>query len=244
MLTSKEYVKKLRKECEPLFQFAENGVRQFFEEDKTKEELLEYFIPRMVGERGNCVGISKRIVNMPDNTRPEEMWMYAKQVYDEAKHFKLGLEIVEHINEGPVDLVAAINKIKERNLKADRALSPSQLMDKYESSTDPLAQAIYGFVGEGRAARNWSMIAKTAKDPFLSKRYEEIAKDEKFHASIGRKKLEELCTTQEIQDRADKLAREFIDDLYTMGLAKRYKVKTELAEANGCIKSHYPLSAM
>ena len=244
MLTSKEYVKKLQKECEPLFQFAENGVRAFFEKDPSKEELLNYFIPRMVGERGNCVGVAKRIVKMSDDTRPEEMWMYAKQVLDEAKHFRLGVEIVEHINEGPIDLEAEIKKIKARNAASDKAITPSQLMDKYESSDDPLAQAIYGFVGEGRATRNWSMIAKTAKDPFLAKRYLEIAKDEKFHANIGRRKLEELCTTQEIQDRADKLAREFMDDLYTMGLAKRLKNKPELADANGCVKGHYPLSAM
>ena len=85
------------------------------------------------------------------------------------------------------------------------------------------------------------MISKVSPDPYLAKKYKEIAKDEKFHANIGLKKLEELCTTQEMQDKADELAREFIDDLYSISLAKRIKNKPELAE--GCPKSHIPATA-
>lgn len=242
MLTSKEYVKKLKKECEPLFQFAENGVRKFFENNPSKEELVDYFTPRMVNERGNCVGIAARVANLADDCSPEEMWMLSKQVMDEAKHFRIGVEILEHITGEKFNIEDAVKRMRERTAKSG-AMGPAQLMAKYESATDPLAQALYGYIGEGRAARNWDMIAKTASDPFLARKYAEIAKDEKFHAGIGRKKLEELCTTPEVQEQCDKLAREFIDDLYTIGLAKRLKNKPELAEADGCVKSHYPVGA-
>jgi len=242
MLTSKEYVKKLKKECEPLFQFAENGVRKFFEKDPSKEELINYFVPRVVNERGNCTGIAARVANLPNDATPEEFWMLSKQVYDEAKHFRIGMDILTHINGEPVDVGEIVTRMKNRT-KENGTMGPAQLMEKYESSTDPLAQALYSYIGEGRAARNWSMIAKTATDPLLAKKYDEIAKDERFHANIGRKKLEEICTTQEMQDKADELAREFMDDLYTIGLAKRLKNKPELADADGCVKSHYPLGA-
>lgn len=240
MLTSKEYVKKLKKECEPLFQFSENGVRQFFAKNPSNEELMNYFIPRMVNERGNCVGLAKRVANLPDDCSPEEMWMLSKQVYDEAKHFRIARDILTHLNGGePVDIEECIAKIRKRYESG--VVGPAQLMEKYESSEDPLAQALYGFIGEGRAARNWDMISQVSPDPYLAKKYKEIAKDEKFHANIGLKKLEELCTTQEMQDKADALAREFIDDLYSISLAKRIKNKPELAE--GCPKSHIPATA-
>jgi len=242
MIDSKDYVKKLKQKCEPLFQFSEGRVKAFFDSNPTTDQLVEYFIPRMVNERGNCVGVARRVSNLSDDTTPEEMWTLCKHAMDEAKHFRIGVEIIEHLTGAPVDIQQHVERIKQRNQTG--IVGPSQLMDKYESATDPLAQAVYNFIGEGRAARNWSMIASTAKDPFLAKKYLEIARDEKFHSSIGRKKLEELCVTQEQQDRCDALAEEFINDLYAISVAKYIKLKPEMFDMDGCVKQHYPLHAM
>lgn len=242
MLSSKDYVKKLKQRCEPLFQFSEGRVKSFFESNPSTEDLIEYFVPRMVNERGNCIGVARRVANLPDNTSPEEMWTLCKHAMDEARHFRIGVEIVEHLTGGPVDFESHIARIKERNKTG--VVGPSQLMDKYESADDPLAQALYNFIGEGRASRNWTMIAKTASDSFLAAKYMEIARDEKFHANIGKRKLEELCVDQETQDRCDALAEEFINDLYAISVAKYIKLRPEMFDMNGCVKQHYPASAM
>ena len=79
---------------------------------------------------------------------------------------------------------------------------------------------LYQLLAEGRAARNWGMMAKCIKDPFIANRYAKIAKDETFHATIGRMELEKLCDTQEAQDEINAVINDFRKDLFAITCAK------------------------
>jgi 1,2-phenylacetyl-CoA epoxidase catalytic subunit len=196
----------------------------------------------MMNERMNCTHISKSISDLPDDTTPEEMYILSKQALDEAKHFKMLVGILEHLNGAPIDIEACIKEMRvkaSKSIEEGGGLRPAHIMEKYESSKDPLCLALYQYIGEGRAARNWKMIAETATDPFLAKEYKIISRDEDFHSKIGKKKLEELCISEEVQSRADKIADDIIDDLFTLGIAKRYYIEPELINLNSCPKSYY-----
>lgn len=221
MLSPAEFVKKLEKDSEPLYQFSENKVKEFYDKQPSNTEIAEYFFGRLVNERANCTEIAKRVYHLPGTTSPEEMFLLCKQAMDEAKHFGFVKEIIEYLTGEPVDVPAIMKKIADRNIK-NKTGGPAQLLAKYEAATDPIAVAVYQFIGEGRAARNWDMMAKCATDPLIRKRYAEIAKDEKFHSKIGRNSLLKLLTSIESQRKASILAEEFRQDLFEVGCAKQH----------------------
>ena len=80
--------------------------------------------------------------------------------------------------------------------------------------------ALYQLLAEGRAARNWAMMAETIEDNFISSRYAKIARDETFHATIGRMELQKLCDSQEAQDEINAVINDFRKDLFAITCAK------------------------
>lgn len=218
-MNGKEFVKIIEKDNEDLFTQSSNRVYEFFAKNPTDEEMSEYFTSRLVNERSLCLEAAERVANLPADTSPEEMFLLCKQAMDEAKHFRFVKKAMEHLSGKEVDVAAAIEKIRVRNEKNGTG-NPATLIKKYEGTTDKLAYALYQFIAEGRAARNWETLAECAPYDFIRKYYAEIAKDENFHASIGRVHLEELCNDPAVQERALKLAAEIRDDLYSVGCAK------------------------
>ena len=99
-------------------------------------------------------------------------------------------------------------------------LKGAALIKKYNCNSNPLMLGLYQLLAEGRAARNWGMMAKCIKDPFIANRYAKIAKDETFHATIGRMELEKLCDTQEAQDEINAVINDFRRDLHAINSAK------------------------
>lgn len=243
-MNTKEYLRSLEKKCEPLFSYSENNVKKFFAGNPDRQELIDYFLPRMMNERMNCTHIAQAVADSDDSWSGDKMMLHAKQVLDEAKHFKMVVEILEHLNDGPIDVPACIAAMREKE-KASReqggGLRPAHVLEKWTANKDPLALALYQFIGEGRAARNWDMIARCATDPFLANQYSKIAKDEKFHFNIGKKELESLISDDNV-DRAEQIAEAIIDDLMTLGLAKRYYVDPNLVSLNSCPKSYFELA--
>lgn len=209
MLTGKQFVTKLAADNEALFRAGELNVKAYFDSRPNREELTRHFIGRMVNERMNMVEIADRVARMPADTSPEELQLLSKQVLDEAKHFHMVKEVVEHITGEPLDIAAAM---------AAEAVRPTAkgaaLLAKYEADTDPVALATYQFIAEGRAERNWNMMASCIEDDYISSRYAKIAKDEGFHANIGRRKLEQLCDDPLIQARVEVLAGQMRIDLF------------------------------
>jgi hypothetical protein len=205
------FVEKLEKDNEALFRACELQVKSYFDSKPSKEELVEHFVNRMVNERMNLVEISAKVSQAGSNASPDELYLLAKQAFDEANHFRMVKRVVEHINGAPIDVEAAVES--ERGNESSKGAS---LINKYEAADDELMLALYQFVAEGRAARNWAMMAECVEDEFVARSYAKIARDEKFHSNIGKRKLLQLCKTEEQQQRVLAVIDEMRRDLYTI----------------------------
>ena len=209
MLTSKEFVAKLVADNQALFQASQHNVKAYFDSKPAKEELVQHFIGRMVNERMNMVEISQAIAHMPADADPVELQLLTQQAHDEAVHFRLVKEVIEHIQGSPVDVAEAI---------AREAAKPTAkgagLLAKYDAQDDAAALAAYQLVAEGRAEAVWDQMADCIEDEFISGAYRKIAKDEGFHAKIGARALEKFVGTAEEQARIESLVQAMRKDLY------------------------------
>ena len=209
MLTAKEFVQKIVEGNQALFKASQLNVKEYFDSKPSQEELVEHFIGRMVNERMNMVEISRQIANMPADADPVELQLLSQQAHDEAVHFRLVKEVIEHIQGAPVDVKAAIDAEA-----AKPTAKGASLLDKYEASTDAAALAAYQLVAEGRAEAVWNQMADCIEDEFISGAYAKIAKDEGFHSKIGARKLEQLVGDAETQQRIEGLVAQMRKDLY------------------------------
>ena len=211
MTNAHDFVKNLAAANETLFVASEMQVEAYFDSKPSQEKLVNHFIGRMVNERMNMVEIANRVATMPANSDPIELQNIAKQAFDEAVHFRMVKEVIEHITGEELDVEAAI---------AAEAAKPTakgaDLLEKYEAETDPLALALYQFIAEGRAERVWNKMATCIDDQFISTSYAKIGHDEGFHSHIGRLKLEQLCDTLDAQIRASEIAKKMRVDLYSI----------------------------
>ena len=197
MLTGKEFVAKIKEENVELFTKSRENVRRFFASNPSKEHMVEHFRGRMVNEAMNMKAIAAEVAAAPTSMDVTELELLTKQAQDEAKHFRMVKEVIEHISGETVDVDAAF---------AAEAATPqakgATLLDKYGASEDPAALAAYQLVAEGRAESVWNEMAECVEDNFISSRYAAIAKDEGFHSNIGGWKLEKLVEgASDVQER-------------------------------------------
>lgn len=209
MLSGKEFVKKIKEENAELFEQSRVNVRRFFASNPSKEHMVEHFRGRMVNEAMNMKAIAAEVAAAPASMDVTELELLTKQAQDEAKHFRMVKEVIEHISGEKVDVDAAF---------AAEAAAPqakgATLLDKYGASEDPAALAAYQLVAEGRAEAVWNEMAECVEDEFISSRYAAIAKDEGFHANIGGWKLEQLVEgAADLQERILAMVAQMRSDL-------------------------------
>ena len=208
-MDAKQFVKKLVEDNQALFQASQHNVKEYFDSKPAQEELVEHFVGRMVNERMNMVEISQAIAQMPADTPTEELELLTRQAQDEARHFRMVKEVIEHMTGQPLDVAAAI---------AAEAAKPTAkgagLLAKYGAENDAVALAAYQLVAEGRAEAVWNQMADCIEDEFISTSYAKIAKDEGFHANIGGWKLEKLAQDEATQARVEALVVKMRRDLY------------------------------
>jgi rubrerythrin len=208
-MDAKQFVKKLVEDNQALFRASQHNVKEYFDSKPPQAELVEHFVGRMVNERMNMVEISQAIAQMPADTPTEELELLTRQAQDEARHFRMVKEVIEHMTGQPLDVAAAI---------AAEAAKPTAkgagLLAKYGAETDPAALAAYQLVAEGRAEAVWNQMADCIEDEFISTSYAKIARDEGFHANIGGWKLEKLAQDEATQSRVEVLVVKMRRDLY------------------------------
>jgi rubrerythrin len=208
-MDAKQFVKKLVEDNQALFQASQHNVKEYFDSKPAQEELVEHFVGRMVNERMNMVEISQAIAQMPADTPTEELELLTRQAQDEARHFRMVKEVIEHMTGQPLDVAAAI---------AAEAAKPTAkgagLLAKYGAENDAVALAAYQLVAEGRAEAVWNQMADCIEDKFISTSYAKIARDEGFHANIGGWKLEKLAQDEATQARVEALVVLMRRDLY------------------------------
>lgn len=208
-MNAKQFVQKIVDENQALFKASQHNVKAYFDSKPAQEELVEHFIGRMVNERMNMVEISQAIANMPVDTDPVELQLLTQQAHDEAVHFRLVKEVIEHIQGRPVDVQAAIAAET-----AKPTAKGAGLLAKYGAQDDAAALAAYQLVAEGRAEAVWNQMAECIDDEFISNAYAKIARDEGFHSKIGARALEKLVVTEAEQVRIESLVAQMRRDLY------------------------------
>jgi len=208
-MNAKQFVKKLVEDNQALFRASQLNVKEYFDSKPAQSELVEHFIGRMVNERMNMVEIAQQVANMPADADPVELQLLTQQAHDEAVHFRLVKEVIEHIQGSPVDVETAIAAET-----AKPTAKGASLLQKYGADTDAAALAAYQLVAEGRAEAVWNQMAACIEDEFISGAYAKIARDEGFHSKIGANKLEKLVDTAEEQARIEALVQRMRRDLY------------------------------
>ena len=219
-MNAKQFIAQIVADNQALFRASQHNVKAYFDSKPAQEELVEHFVGRMVNERMNMVEISQAIATMPADADPVELQLLTQQAHDEAVHFRLVKEVIEHIQGGPVDVEAAIAKEA-----AKPTAKGAGLLAKYGAETDPVALAAYQLVAEGRAEAVWNTMADCIEDEFISGAYRKIAKDEGFHANIGGRKLEQLVT-EENMDRIQELVAAMRRDLYDISCRNTVAAKS------------------
>jgi rubrerythrin len=209
MLNPNEFVKKIRNENQALFEASKMNVKAYFEDDLPEEEMVNHFIGRMVNERMNMSEISMQVANASDDTDPKELELLSRQAADEAKHFRMVREVIEHIKGEKIDVSQALESERKSNTAKGAAL-----LEKYDAQQDEAVLAAYQLVAEGRAEAVWNQMADTIQDDFISTRYREIAKDEGFHSAIGGHSLRKLATDEETQNRVQRVVESMRKDLF------------------------------
>ena len=208
-MDAKQFVKKLVEDNQALFRASQHNVKEYFDSKPAQEELVEHFVGRMVNERMNMVEIANAVAAMPADTPTEELELLTRQAQDEARHFRMVKEVIEHMTGQPLDVAAAI---------AAEAAKPTAkgagLLAKYGAENDSVALAAYQLVAEGRAEAVWNQMADCIEDEFISTSYAKIARDEGFHANIGGWKLEKLAQDEATQQRVEALVVKMRKDLY------------------------------
>jgi rubrerythrin len=230
-MNAKQFVNKLVEENQALFKASQINVKAYFDSKPSQQELVDHFIGRMVNERMNMVEIAAQVAAMPADADPVELQLLTQQAHDEAVHFRLVKEVIEHIQGAPLDVTAAIAKEAKANTAKGAAL-----LKKYEADTDPAALAAYQLVAEGRAEAVWNQMAECIEDEFVSGAYAKIAKDEGFHSKIGARKLEKLVDSVEEQARIEALVAQMRKDLFDISCKNTMEVpeaKELVAEAYG-----------
>lgn len=203
-----QFVDAVASDNEALFKASEMQVDAFFASDPSKQELVDHFAGRCVNEYINMEEVAQRLVALGGTASPRLVTQLGKQVFDEANHFRLVAEVLEHLTGARVDTAALIAQERQRG-----QAKGATLLESFEPD-DALALYTYQFIAEGRAHRVWSRMAKVIDDDFISSRYRKIAADELFHSNIGREAIAELDGDPEAQARVRKLALAMRRELY------------------------------
>lgn len=212
MKPAKEFLDDLWQSFMPLHEVAEIQTKQFFSKyGKDKDMLKKFFHIRVNNERWNMVELAQKVANLPVDVDPEEARLLAKQAWDEAEHYRIVSEIIEHLTGEPPNMKEIYAKHGAEN--PDIRMGAS-LIKKYEAQDNPIMMHLYQYMAEGRASHVWKTMSEVAGDDYIQTRYARVARDEKFHSEIGRMMLEKLCVTEEAQQEALGYVQEMIWDLF------------------------------
>lgn len=229
-MNPREFVQQIIDGNQALFDASRHNVREYFKQNPKQEDKVDHFIGRMVNERMNMQEIAQQIADAGDSISPAELSILSKQCFDEARHFRMVKEVIEHITGKPLDVEAAIKREKELN-----TAKGASLLEKYGAQEDPAALAAYQLVAEGRAKAVWNEMADCIPDEFISSRYRKIAIDEGSHAKMGARKLEQLATDPAVQSRVTEIVEKMRKDLFEISC----KNTTEAPGARELVNAAY-----
>ena len=108
MLSGTDFVKKIKEGNKELFEASRSNVRRFFASNPSDEYLVEHFRGRMVNLASqNMYAIAGQVASADPSTDVKDLELLARQAMDEAKHFRMVKEVIEHITGEELDVAAA-----------------------------------------------------------------------------------------------------------------------------------------
>lgn len=210
-MSGQQFVEELWEENQVLFKASQIQIKAFYDSNPSKDRLHKNFVRRMTNERMNMVEIAKAIAASSYDKEPRELVALAKQMLDEANHFRMVHDIVPHVSGKEVDLA------NDMSLElADLTTKGARIAERYNVENDEIALGLYQAIVEGHASCNWQVMADSLTDPVLTTTYAKIAADERFHARVGKSSLAKLLDTEEKQAYARELAKKMRKDLYVI----------------------------
>lgn len=207
-ISTNEFIRKMEKDNEALFQASEMQVEAFFRSNPSKEDLIEHFSGRCANEHMNLIEVAKRLLEIAQNGDREKIKLLAKQVLDEANHFDLVARVVERIAGAELNTANLLE-----TEKSGGGAKGARILESMDSQ-DQLALSLYQFIAEGRAARVWQRMAEVCADPMISEAYARIVRDEAVHREFGRIGLEQSLALDADRARALELADQIRYELY------------------------------
>lgn len=228
--TAEQFVEELWEENQVLFKASQIQIKAFYDSNPSKDRLYKNFVRRMTNERMNMVEIAKAIAASSYNTEPKELVGLAKQMLDEANHFRLVHDIIPHVSGQEPDLARDVPAEL-----ADLKTKGARIAERYNVENDEIALALYQTIVEGHASQNWQVMADTLEDPVLSSTYAKIAADERTHAGLGKAALARLLDTEEKQEYARELAKKMRRELYVINCGGNIPIE----ESRKMIEEYY-----
>lgn len=234
MESAKSFIAELAKNNEALYLASEMQVEAFFNSKPSKEELVEHFRGRCMNEYRNMEEVANRLSQLSGSLPREMIKNLAKQVLDEATHFDLVANVIEHLTGQKLSMA---DLEKERDGGQAKGVACLEEFDE----NDLLALYTYQFIAEGRAHRVWQKMADVIDDDYISRTYSRIAKDELFHSNIGKVGLESMVDDEASRSRVLELADNMRKQLYDVSCSNTQEVKAARAiciEAYGSRYEH------
>lgn len=228
--TAEQFVQELWEENQVLYKASQIQIKAFYDSNPSKDRLHKNFVRRMTNERMNMVEIAKAIAASSYDKDPKELISLAKQMLDEANHYRMVHDIIPYVSGQEVDLARDV-PAELSDLKTKGA----RIAERYNVENDEIALALYQSIVEGHASCNWQVMADSLEDPVLSSTYAKIAADERFHAKLGKSSLAKLLDTEEKQGYARELAKKMRKDLYVINCGGNLPIE----ESRKMIEEHY-----
>jgi rubrerythrin len=228
--TAEQFVEELWEENQVLYKASQIQIKAFYDSNPSKDRLYKNFVRRMTNERMNMVEIAKAIAASSYDKDPKELVSLAKQMLDEANHYRMVHDIIPHVSGQEVDLARDVP-----TELADLKTKGARIAERYNVENDEIALALYQSIVEGHASCNWQVMADSLEDPVLSSTYAKIAADERFHAKLGKSSLAKLLDTEEKQAYARELAKKMRKDLYVINCGGNLPIE----ESRKMIEEYY-----
>jgi rubrerythrin len=217
MENAHSFVSAIAAQNEALFRASEMQVEAFFKANPSKADMVDHFRGRCMNEYRNMEEVASRLLRLSGSLPRDMVRNLAKQVLDEATHFDMVANVIEHLTGEKVDMDALS---QERDLGQAKGV---RCLEEFDEN-DLLALYTYQFIAEGRAHRVWQKMSEIIEDNYISRAYAKIAKDELFHSNIGKKGLEMLASDPESQARALELADQMRKQLYDVSCSNTKEV--------------------
>lgn len=166
---------------------------EFYGRERSRETNVAWLFDRCFREMDAVPNFSRTLAQYIGVLDRDLVQMLAKQIWDETRHYHLLAKVLEELLGRPIRA--------EEVCPTGATLKQNSSMNQFGAEDRVTMFAARGYGAEYlSSAVNWALVKHA--EPMVATPYKTIAKDEDFHARIGRVGLERYALTSEDQERA------------------------------------------